>query len=42
MKLESFLYGKEHCQKDKMAAYKMGRDIHQSHIGQGADIQTIK
>ena len=38
---EKFLQGKRHCQIVQTAACIMGKDIHQSHIGQRVDFQNI-
>jgi hypothetical protein len=40
MTLKSVLR-QRHCQKDKIAAYIMGKDIPQSYIQQRTDIQNI-
>jgi hypothetical protein len=34
--------GKSHCQQDKKAAYKMGKEFHQLHIWQRSSIQIYK
>ena len=40
--VKMLLYSKGHGQKDKIAAYRMGKDLHQPHIRQRADLQNIQ
>jgi hypothetical protein len=37
---EKLLKGKGHCQWDKMAAYRIGKDFHPLHIPERANTQN--